>query len=349
MRKSDVRFLTLCFILLSLLFFSFVHGVFRLQLFKHEVNAELLEKLQVETLRMAAEYQNIVSEAEVAHDRTLEASQNRSRLVVEQMAGLIDAAVGRNGSLLTAEEISELLVTLPDYNSKPENCFWIFNDQGQLVLGPRGSLTDVYPDNGPSLVESVRLNDDGLVSLLREDGLENPGYGRRVESLGWTLLSFQSWGILERKIQSFESLKGLRMDRLISQMGKNGSAGVVDQEFRFKEYTYEQRIGHHVDEFELEGSLPPSELLFNKKDGIREYVLMDPFSNHGKYRQAYMHYDEKTGNTYFIAQNKRELFKGIDQRSSPIIFGLGGLSLLLLIVSSVYGIWRMMVSTDTDE
>ncbi len=343
MKKWDIKLLTLSFIVLNLLFFSFVHGVFRLQLFKHTVNSEILEKLQVETLQMADEYQEIQAEAAQARTRIFAGNQNRSQLIVEQMAGLI-AATWESGE--TAEK-SGLLESLSVYDETPEHCFWIFDDQGTLILAPRGSLTDVELGNGKTLVDSVRNTPESALYLIgKGKTFQNPGYGKRIEALGWTVVSFQSWSVLERKIQGFESLKRMRTDWLIKEMGINGSAGVVDKLLRIQEYTYAQQKGHSVDDMRLEGSQPPSKLLFNKQDGIREYVVMDPVSNHGKYRQAYMHTDDTSGNTYFITQDKSGIFKGIDQRSSPLLGYLGGLSLLILIVNTAYSVREILLHKD---
>lgn len=350
MKKLDIRFLTLSFIVLNLLFFSFVHGVFRLQLFKQTVNSELLEKLQVETLRMAGEYQDIQDQAALSEIRILQGNKQRSQFVVEQTSGLINAVLEQNGPVITQEDKVLLKDFLSEYNSKPEHCFWIFDDAGLLVLGPRVNLTDVNPADGKSLVDSVRIHSTGYISLPGENGLpDNPGYGRQISTLGWTLVSFQPWSVLERKIQGLESLKKFRTDRLISQVGKNGSAGVVDKDLNIVEYTYAQQKGRPVDDLTLEGPLPPSKLLFNKIDGIRNYVIFDPISNHGKYRQAYMHTDEKTGDTYFISQNKRELFKEIDQRSSPLLGYLGGLSLLLLVINTFYVLRELLARKNPNE
>lgn len=350
MKILGIRHLTLSFIVLNLVFFSFIHGLFTLQLFKHTVNAELMDKLQMETLLMKNEYLGIQEEAAQARVRILEGSRVRSRLIVEQVCGVIQAIVSQQGSLGQEELRRALKETLEDYNTSSEQCFWIFDDQGFLVLGPRENLTDIDLPYGRALVDAVRSTSNGTVSLPRQGrAADNPGYGKRIASLGWTVVSFRPWDVLERKLLGFETLRKLRTDRLINQMSQGGSAGVVDRDLHLVEYTYTQQKGHHVDEIRLEGPKQASEALFNGEDGIREYVIQDPVSHRAKYRQAYMHYDVKTRSFFFISRNKQEIFNGIDHRASPALSYLGGLSLLLLIVNTVFVIRELLRRKSPEE
>lgn len=332
MRRPVIRFLTVSFIILFLLFFSFVHSLFRLQLFKYAVSQELEEKLQVATLKMEEQYESIQNEAEVSRERVLEGNRRRSQLVVEQVYGLIVSIEKNKGLADTQKEISELKATLSEYNNSTDRCFWILDSQSRVILSPLAGQTDVDLGDGQILADWINKRADGPVSLKgSERNADNPGYGKHLSAQGWTLVSFQQWDITKKKINGIESLRKARTDNLIRQMGAEGSAGVVDEALRFKEYTHVQFKNHPVDDLRLESLLPPSKLLFNKSDGIRDYVLIVPVSNRGEFRHAYVHYDEKTGYHYFIAQNVRTLFKGIDRRSSPMLVYLGAWTLVLLL------------------
>lgn len=342
MKKPVTRFLTISFIILFLLFFSFVHSVFRLQLFKHTVSEELEEKLRVGTLKMEEEYKNIQAEAERAQGRILEGNRNRSRLVVEQIYGLMDTVEKSEGVADTPQEIAAIKETLAGYSSGTAQSFWILDAQSHVVVAPQPEQTDVNLDDGSTLADWISKKADGPISLKdARHTLENPGYAKSVKAQGWTLISFQRWDALENKIEGIESLRKIRTDNLFSKMGAYGSAGVVDGSMRLKEYTYAQLKNHSVDDIHLESGLPASKLLFNKTDGIYEYVVMDPISNRGKFRQMYVSYDEKTDCHYFITQDIRTLFDGIDRRSSPMLVYLGALTLVLLLVNVSILLWEL--------
>lgn len=346
MKRVDIRMLTLSFIVFNILFFSFVHGVFRLQLFKHSVNGEFLEKLQVETLRMAEEYQDIEAESEMTRKRILDGNLAKSQLIAEQVAGLINDTLKQEKDTVSQDILSKLSA----YAANPETCFWIFDDSGAQIFSPRSNLTDVVVEDGRVFTEAVRIHSLGTLFLSDQSrGFENPGFGKRVDSLGWTVVSFQPWEATARKIRGVEALERIRIDRLISQAGKNGSAGVVNGENRIQEYTYAQLKDKPVNDIKLEGARSASELLFNRQDGFREYVLVDPVSKHGKYRQAYMAYDEDTQMTYFITQDKRGLFTGVNQRSAPILYSLGFLSLGMLAVNAAYVVRNILKGKETEE
>lgn len=343
MKIGGMRPMTLSFIILIILFLSFVQGLFRLQLFKHTVNAELLGKLQIETVRLAADYQDIQEQAAASKTRILRGNADRSRLVAGQVTGYVRGMYLQDTVIVSLERTRSLLMSLEKFQDRKENCFWIFDETHRLVLGPPDNLTDVGPINGRDLVEQLGGKSEGTVLLRAQDlQWENPGYAIRLPELGWTVAAFQPWLITDRKLEAVEALRRLRTDRLIAEAGAKGSAGVAGPDLLLIEYPYAQMKGKHVNQISMEGEILPSELLFNRKDGIREYVIRDPVSGLGKYRQGFMHFDEKTGNTYFVTQNKRELFREIDRRLAPLLGYLGGVCLLLMAVNIAIVAWGLL-------
>ncbi len=342
MTKQTVKFLTVSFIIMFLLFFSFVHSAFRLQMFKHTVSDELEEKLRVETLSMQEEYVRIQSEANMVAERIRTGNQRRSQLVVEQIYGLITTIEKKDGIVDTPEEVESLKKTLTEYYNGTDQGFWILDSESRVILAPQTGSTDVDLGNGEMSAEWIGKGASGPVFL--KDGIrkwDNPGYGKQLKAQSWTLVSFQQWGLLENKIDGVESLRKMRAENLISQMGAMGSAGVVDSSLRLKEYTVMQLRDHPVDDIHIESALPVSKLLFNGADGKHEYVLIDPVTGKGKYRHMYVSYDELTRSHYFITRDIRRLFNGIDQRSSPMLMYLGALTAVLMIVNVAVLLWSL--------
>ncbi len=344
MKKPVVSLMTLCLLIFFLCFFSFVHSLFRLQMFKHVVSEELVQKLQVETLKMKEDYESIAYEAELSQERILQGSQMRSELVVDQIYGLITSVEEREGSLTKPEQMARLKELLVEYNNGAEQCFWILDEKGAPIIAPPTGITDVKLTAGSISMDWDGNQTDGpLVLQDKERGMGNPGYGKRITGNGWLLAAFQPWGTLKEKLDGVDSIKKMKCDRLISRAGIIGSAGIVDGSMLLKEYSYTQLENHHVDDIHIASRLPASVTLFNKNDGIYEYVISQPPDKRAKFRQTYVEYDEKTGNHYFIGQDIHTIFNGIDRRSSPMLVYQAALTLVMFFMSIAVIVWEMIL------
>lgn len=334
-RKAASRLRTSSAVLCLLFFLFGLHGLFSLQMFKHSLNSEILLRLQVETLRLAEGYSAIQEGKELALRRIIESNANRSRIMVEQVVGLVSVELAQGEPVPTPEEKAWLSALLTEHNRGEELFFWILDEQGELVLEPPEHATDVSLNYRRVLLESVKNGSEGTISLPSPQGMAgNVGYAKLIRPLGWTVFSFQPWRLLEREIQALEALERNNTDHLILHRSRGGSAGVVDRNLMIREYTNTQLEGHPVEDFRVKGFLTAPRLLFNKTEGYREYMILNPANGRSVFRQAYMHYDRSTGNTIFIAQNKQEVFQGVNGRSLPLLAVLAGISLMLFLFTA---------------
>lgn len=324
---KDWRLLTLSFILLALFFLMLMHSLFRLQLYKLAVNGELLEKLQVETVQMASDYRSIQQEADQNRRAILSGDEGLSRLSAEQVAGLIQTLLARSGP---ATDRMALLHEIQTYDDGPDHRFWIFDREGNLLVCPRGLENSEDTRTAAALWSGA--GGEGTVAL--PDKAQGYGYRKRIGNDDWMLVAFQAQDVLARRLEGVETLRRQRTEDLLIHKGLDGSAGIVDGQRRFVEYSYVQMKGRSVDTVQLEGALPASQLLSTGENKFSEYVIVDPFDGRGRFRQAYIYFDHDSGWSYFISQDKRRLFSGIDRRSSPYLGAVALATLGMLVVCS---------------
>lgn len=339
------RWLTLSFIVLMLLFLLLTHGLFRLQLFKRAMNEELREKLQVETVQMGMDYRSLQSETAQVSSRIRQADSARSMLTAIQMRTLI----GRlEEEYRGPGQTAGLLEALKSFNDDSDPLFWLYDQAGTLLLAPQDAGTERALRTAGALWRHT--TEEGLYGLAAVDQ-EALGQGCRMKvgSSGWTLIAFQPQEVLQRRLQGVEDLKRQRVDVILADNSLTGSAGVVDKKLQFIEYTYAHMKGRSVDAIRLKSTLPGSQLLFTGESKFCDYVIVDPIDGRSKFRQSYIYYDAETGQSFFISQDHRRAFAGIDRRSSPFLGGLAIATLGMLILCSGITLGRIFRTRRQEE
>ncbi len=339
------RWLTLSFIVLMLLFLLLTHGLFRLQLFKQAMNEELREKLQVETVQMGMDYKGLQSETAQVSSRIRQADSDRTLLTATQMRSLIQRL---EEDYRGPEQASRLLEALQSFNDDADNLFWLYDRNGVLLLKPRDAGTERDLRTANALWRLTA--EEGLYGLAAVDQ-EALGQGCRMKvgSAGWTLIAFQPQEVLRRRLQGVEDLKRQRVDAILADKSIAGSAGVVDDKLQFIEYTYAQMKGRSVDAIRLKSQLTASQLLFTGESKFCDYVIVDPIDGRSKFRQSYIYHDAETGQSFFITQDHRRAFHGIDRRSSPFLGGLATATLGMLILCSGITLGRIFRTRRQEE
>lgn len=320
----------ICLLVFMMAGYVLATNFLRLQMFKVVVDDEIAEKTAMETMQFEEQYLSIEAQAALSRHRIIETDACSSRLAVEQMAAFITDISGRGNGRLKLEDPLSRAALLKDFQGDGDYSLWIFDGQGKMVicLGDSPDSADFGKARYLGLPSKVH----GLRDIPVGPG-EYPsrGYSKYLGGMNWTLVSFQYQRSFNRKLEAVENLKRQRLDELISDKGIDGSAGVVDENMHFVEYTYANMKGQSVDKLRLEGRFKPSELLFVKEDRSAAFVVSDPVTGSGKYNQGFFHYDDANHLTFFITQDKNRLFRGIDQRISGT-FGLYGMAMVIMLL-----------------
>lgn len=341
--KTNLRRLKVGLFALTLLFFIFFQGLLRIQFLKHSMDEEYALTMQTEASYLETAYKNF--NQTFAATRSL--AQNEYAGEAKQLASTVAAIVEAASSGHSEQEALRLLAPLNGVNGR---CFWVLDESGKLLSSPGKSYPEVEITYPATLLEQLQGRSAGPVQPSTESkGLSSNAYGIRMLAGGWSVLAILPESEVQRKLNSYDSLRAEKINQLISEFSHAGSAAIVSKDLRFIHYAYQNLEGKSVDSLSVEQGQKLSELMFHEQNGYFDYVMYDPIIKKAKHRNAYVNYSRKSGLYFLVSTDKAEMYKDLNHLSANYLKVIGALGVILIIGNSIFLIRHFTQSRQEDN